>query len=100
MPNITGPWWSACVFKMAIRWIGLGGCQSCVKPKQGRAVRAEHRRLHGEIDMGVVVWWQRADAVEFAHTDANLTYRKLIVELQKRGHRIMRCQTTRLGTLA
>jgi hypothetical protein len=31
--------------------------------------------------VGVIVWRQRADAVEFAHTDANLTYRKLIVEL-------------------
>jgi hypothetical protein len=46
---------SVCVFKMAIRWIGLGGRQPSVKAKQGRAVRAEHGHLHGEIDVRVLM---------------------------------------------
>jgi len=38
--------------------------------------------FHRKIDVRMVVWRQHADAVEFAHTDTNLAYRKLIVELR------------------
>ena len=67
--------------KMTARWIGLGGSQSIVEAEQGRAVRAEAAVFHREIDVGMVMRRQYADAVEFTNTDADLAYRKLIVEL-------------------
>ena len=81
------------VSKETVRRVGIGRCQSRIEAEPRRAVGTKDRvRLaHIDIDVRMVLRRRYADALEFAHTDADFRDAAVVQEhrIVAAGHRLI-----------